>query len=344
MSQFNSEEIMSKKLIALGILGLLGQTSFAANGWDPVAAGFYKEKTEVQTVFKYFENWKSIMTAPDCAFQVVDTKNVSKHALKGLHLGDICLMSADIRMQAMRSIETAMNSDLKKLKEAQKQSIADGKLADWQNELNQKHASMLKKGGGVGWMTEEINVAAEDKIAFEFSTFIPASRRAYVTWIKRTYCASADQTLNTDSKFFNSLVAEYGPVSQSINESQYRAQQYEMKIADATKLADKQEASAKTAEDKAAVKLLREEINLLGKIKDNDMKRPTGPNNQAIAHQWNFDTYAFAINRTGECDGHRPRYTLRLTIHGAKNPMLNDLTQSSIALVNKAKLTDSVKK
>lgn len=335
---------MTNKLINAAFLLAASQASWAANAWDPVAAGFYNTQTSSQVVFKYFENWKSIMTAPDCSASAIDTKTASKHGMKGLYLGDICLMPADIRMNAMRTILTAMTADQKRLQDAQKQAVSDGKIKEWESDLNQKHVKMLKQGGGVGWVTDEVSVAPDDKIAFEISTFVPASRRAYVSWIRRTYCAAAEETLNTDGAFYASLLSEYGQPTETINESQFRAQQYELKIAEAIKLADKQESLAKTADEIASVKLLRDEIKLLGQIKDAELKKPTGVSNPPVAHQWKLDSYVISINRSGDCDGKRPRYVFRLSVHGAKSSLFSDLSKSSLAAVKKAKQLESVRK
>jgi hypothetical protein len=335
---------MSKKIVNAALMLFAGEACIAATAWDPVGAGFYNSQTSSQVVFKYFENWKSIMTAPDCTPSAIDTKTVSKHGMKGLRLGDICLMPADIRMNAMRTILTAMTADQKRLQDAQKQAVSDGKIKEWESDLNQKHVKMLKQGGGVGWVTDEVTIAADDKIAFEISTFIPASRRAYVSWIKRTYCAAAEDTLNTDGPLYSTLLSEYGQPTRTINESQFRAQQYELKIAEAIKLADKQESVAKTDDETAAVKLLRDEIKLLSQIKDADMNKPTGANNLPMAHQWQFDSYVVSINRSGECEGKRPRFVFRLSVHGAKNSLFSELSKSSLAAVKKVKQLEPVKK
>ncbi|PUE31364.1 hypothetical protein [Limnohabitans sp. Jir72] len=335
---------MSKKIINAALLSLAAQAGVAATAWDPVSAGFYNPQTSSQVVFKFFENWKSIMTAPDCSAAAIDNKTASKHGMKGLRLGDICLMPADIRMQAMRTILTAMTADQKRLQDAQKQAISDGKLKEWESELNQKHVKMLKQGGGVGWITEEIAVAPDDKIAFEISTFVPASKRAYLSWIRRTYCAAAEESLNTDGPFYAALLSEYGQPTETISEGQFRAQQYELKMAEATKLADKQETLAKTAEEIAAVKLLRDEIKLLDQIKESEKNKPSGANNPPMAHQWKFDSYIVSINRSGECEGKRPRFVFRLSVHGAKNSLFSDLSKSSLAAVKKIKQAESPKK
>ena len=188
---------------------------------------------------------------------------------------------------------------------------------------------MLKQGGGIGWVTDEMVLGDEDKLALEVSTFIPGTRRAYVSWVKRTYCAKAGDSLDGDGEYFKQLVSDYGKPTQTMLESQIRAEQYESKMAEATKLADKQEAAAKTPEDKAAVQLLREEIALLGRLKDEEAKAVASPKNRPLAYVWQFDAYAVAISRLGDCADQRPRYVLRLSTQRTKSPLFSAMGKAS---------------
>lgn len=334
-----------RKTLVAATLGWMGQAVLAAAPWDPVAAGFYGPEASAPTVQRYFENWKSIMTAPVCDAQAVDRKHVSAHAVQGLQLGDLCLLPADVRKVVTSAIDKAMSSDNQRLQEAIAKARSEGKLKDWERELNQKHLKMLKQGGGVGWVTQEFTLGGEDRISAEISTFLPTSRRAYVSWVRKTSCAaSKDDTLDAGGAFYRKLEAEYGQPSNTISESQFRAQQYEQRLVDARKLADKNEAAAKTEEEQAAVKLLRQEIVLLEKIKEKDAARKAGPGNPAMAHQWDFDGYVVSINRSGECEGERPRYVMRLSIHGAKKSLFEELGQASLAQVRKVRDTAGPRK
>ena len=326
------------KQLALAALVLAGNVVVAAPAWDPVAAGFYGAQTSSTTALRYFDYWKSTMTAPDCNAASIDRRHVSGHSLGRWQLGDVCLLPADVRAEASRLIGQAVSKDQSRLQEAQQKAKAEGKLKEWEEELNQKHLKMLRQGGGVGWVTEEFELAKDDKLMLEVSTFLPSSQRAYVSWIRRTVCAaSKEQTLATDGAYFASLASLYGQPTQTVSESQFRAQQYEAKIADAIKLADKQEASARTDEERAAVKLLREEIRLLSKIKDSEKSVPLSASNPPFAHQWKFEDHIVSVNRSGECEGERPRYVLRLSIHGAGKSLFDDLAQASRAAAAKAR-------
>ena len=327
-----------RKTLSVATVALLSHTVLAAAPWDPVSAGFYGPEASAQTVQRYFESWKAIMTAPVCEPQAVDRRHVSAHAVQGLKLGDLCLLPADVRKVVTLAIDKAMTADNQRLQEAINKARADGKLKAWEAELNQKHLKMLKQGGGVGWVTQEFTLGNEDRISAEISTFLPVSRRAYVSWVRKTSCAaSKEDTLDAGGAFYRKLETEYGQPSKTISESQFRAQQYEQRLIDARKLADKNEAAAKTEEEQAAVKLLRQEIALLEKIKEKDAARKAGPGNPAMAYQWDFDGYVVSVNRSGDCEGERPRYVMRLSIHGAKKSLFDELGQASLAQVRKAR-------
>ena len=327
---------MIDKKFSAGVLLCVSQACMAA-AWDPVAAGFYVEQTPTDTVLQYFDHWKTLMTAPDCKPSAIDRKHASSHALQGVQLGDICLLPEKLRQQATAIIAKSMAADEKRLKEAYAQARADGKLKAWETEMNQKHVRLLKQGGGMGWVTEEFELAPDEKVSLEVSTFVPASRRAYTSWIRKTVCGrdSADNLLDSSPRYA-ALVAEYGQPAQTVSQSQFRAEQYEQRIAGASKQADAQEKVARSEEEIAAVKLLRQEIKLLEEIRKTEMKRGISAANQPVAYQWKYDGYSVSIHRAGECEGERPRYVMRLSVHGSDSKLFADLTQSSKDLVRKA--------
>jgi hypothetical protein len=327
---------MIDKKISAAVLLWVSQSCMAA-AWDPMTGGFYVEQTSTEAVLQYFDHWKTIMTAPDCRTPSIDRKHVSSHALQGARLGDICLLPEKMRQKVTQVIIQSMVADEKRFKEAHAKAKADGKLKEWETEMNQKHVRMLKQGGGMGWVTQEFDLGPEEKVSLEVSTFIPASRRAYASWIRKSICGrdSNDNLLDSGPRYA-ALVAEYGKPAETVSQSQYRAEQYEQRIVSATKLADSQEKTAKTEEEIAAAKLLREEIKLLSRIRDTEMKRSINASNQPVAYQWKFDGYSVSVHRAGECEGQRPRYVMRLSVHGSDSRLFAELTQASKDLVRKA--------